>query len=61
MVYGQAIKAVIHEKVHGRTWSFLPQLTSGQFGDGIMSMIDCSVKIERKPDPKGDRVLLIFE
>jgi hypothetical protein len=26
-----------------------------------MSMIDCRVKIERKPDPKGDRVLLIFE
>lgn len=26
-----------------------------------MSMIDCKVNIERKPDPKGDRVLLTFE
>ena len=45
MVYGTPIKALIHEK----------------FGDGIMSMIDCRVKVERKPDPKGDRVLLTFE
>jgi cyanate lyase len=26
-----------------------------------MSMIDCRVNIERKPDPKGDRVILTFE
>jgi len=26
-----------------------------------MSMIDCHVNIERKPDPKGDRVVLTFE
>jgi len=45
MVYGNAIKAIIHEK----------------FGDGIMSMIDCKVNIERKPDPKGDRVVLTFD
>ncbi|KAH9917027.1 cyanate lyase C-terminal domain-containing protein [Fomitopsis serialis] len=45
LVYGNAIKAVVHEK----------------FGDGIMSMIDCKVNVERKPDPKGDRVLLIFD
>jgi len=45
LVYGQPIKAVIHEK----------------FGDGIMSMIDCTVTIQRKPDPKGDRVLLTFD
>jgi cyanate lyase len=45
LVYGHAIKAIIHEK----------------FGDGIMSMIDCKVNIERKPDPKGDRVLLTFD
>jgi cyanate lyase len=35
--------------------------TFEQFGDGIMSMIDCRVNIERKPDPKGDRVILTFE
>ncbi|OCH94833.1 Cyanase [Obba rivulosa] len=45
LVYGNAIKAIIHEK----------------FGDGIMSMIDCKVNIQRKPDPKGDRVLLTFD
>ena len=32
-----------------------------QFGDGIMSMIDCKVNVTRKPDPKGDRVVLTFE
>ncbi|KAJ7488346.1 cyanate lyase C-terminal domain-containing protein [Mycena latifolia] len=45
LVYGHAIKAVIHEK----------------FGDGIMSMIDCTINIARKPDPKGDRVVLTFD
>ncbi|TBU46824.1 Cyanase [Dichomitus squalens] len=45
LVYGTPIKALIHEK----------------FGDGIMSMIDCKVKVDRKPDPKGDRVVLTFD
>jgi len=45
LVYGHAIKAVIHEK----------------FGDGIMSMIDCKVTVDKKPDPKGDRVILTFD
>lgn len=45
LVYGHAIKAVVHEK----------------FGDGIISMIDCTVKIEKKPDPKGDRAVLTFD
>ncbi|KAJ7189257.1 cyanate lyase C-terminal domain-containing protein [Mycena filopes] len=45
MVYGHSIKAVIHEK----------------FGDGIMSMIDCTVNIARKADPTGDRVVLTFD
>lgn len=26
-----------------------------------MSMIDCRVTVDRKPDPKGDRVVLTFE
>lgn len=46
MVYGHAIKAVIHEKFNG---------------DGIMSLIDCKVTVDKKPDPKGDRVVLTFE
>ncbi|KAF9457867.1 cyanate lyase C-terminal domain-containing protein [Collybia nuda] len=45
LVYGYPIKAVIHEK----------------FGDGIMSMIDCKVNVDRKADPKGDRVVLTFD
>jgi len=45
LVYGEAIKAIIHEK----------------FGDGIMSMIDCHVNVRKKEDPKGDRVVLTFD
>lgn len=26
-----------------------------------MSMIDCYVTVDKKPDPKGDRVVLTFE
>lgn len=44
-VFGPAIKAVIHEK----------------FGDGIMSAIDFEIDIERKPDPKGDRVKMTMD
>jgi len=36
LVYGHAIKAVIHEK----------------FGDGIMSMIDCKIHVEKKRGPQ---------
>lgn len=32
-----------------------------QFGDGIMSMIDCKIHVDKKEDPKGDRVVLTFE
>ncbi|KAI0686483.1 cyanate lyase C-terminal domain-containing protein [Cytidiella melzeri] len=45
LVYGHAIKAIIHEK----------------FGDGIQSMIDCKVTVDKKEDPKGDRVILTFD
>ncbi len=41
-VYGETIKAIIHEK----------------FGDGIMSAIDFTMDIQREPDPAGDRVKL---
>ncbi|MEO6794579.1 MAG: cyanase [Mycobacterium sp.] len=44
-VYGPAIKELIHE----------------QFGDGIMSAINFSVGIERKPHPGGDRVVITFD
>ena len=39
-VYGMPLKAVIHDK----------------FGDGIMSLIDFTVHVDKEPDPKGDRV-----
>jgi len=45
LVYGYPIKSIIHEK----------------FGDGIMSLIDCKVHVDRKEDPKGDRVVLTFD
>jgi cyanate lyase len=43
-VYGTAIKAVIHE----------------MFGDGIMSAIDFEIDIQKKSDPKGDRVVVTY-
>ncbi|MCW2587625.1 MAG: cyanase [Mycobacterium sp.] len=44
-VYGGAIKELIHE----------------QFGDGIMSAINFSLDIEKKPHPAGDRVVVTFD
>jgi len=41
-VYGTTIKAIIHEL----------------FGDGIMSAIDFELDIQKKEDPKGDRVVV---
>lgn len=43
-VYGTTLKALIHE----------------EFGDGIMSAIDCSMDLTREPDPKGDRVRIVM-
>ena len=43
-VYGTTIKAIIHE----------------MFGDGIMSAIDFEMDIQRKEDPKGDRVVITY-
>ena len=39
-VYGYPLKSVIHEK----------------FGDGIMSAIDFTLKVEKEPAPQGERV-----
>lgn len=41
-VYGPTFKAIIHE----------------MFGDGIMSAIDFEMDIQKKEDPKGDRVVV---
>ena len=41
-VYGTTLKAIIHE----------------MFGDGIMSAIDFEMDIQKKEDPKGDRVVI---
>nr|XP_019005560.1 cyanate hydratase [Kwoniella mangroviensis CBS 8507]OCF69021.1 cyanate hydratase [Kwoniella mangroviensis CBS 8507] len=45
LVYGYSYKAIIQEK----------------FGDGIMSAIDFRTSVERKPDPKGDRVVITMD
>ena len=43
--YGTSIKEIIHE----------------MFGDGIMSAIDFTMEIDKKEDPKGDRVVVTFD
>ena len=44
-VFGPAVKAIINER----------------FGDGIMSAIDFELGVERKADPKGDRVVITLD
>lgn len=44
-VYGTTMKEIIHEK----------------FGDGIMSAIDFTMDIQKKPDPGGDRVVITLD
>jgi cyanate lyase len=41
-VYGTTLKAIIHET----------------FGDGIMSAIDFELDVQKREDPKGDRVVV---
>ena len=41
-VYGDTLKALIHEK----------------FGDGIMSAIDFTMHVDKEENPKGDRVVV---
>ncbi|MDQ1123699.1 cyanase [Microbacterium trichothecenolyticum] len=44
-VYGPAVKEAIHE----------------EFGDGIMSAINCNIEIDRRADPDGDRVRIVID
>ena len=44
-VYGPALKEAIHE----------------EFGDGIMSAINCNIEIDRRTDPDGDRVRIVID
>jgi cyanate lyase len=44
-VYGPALKELIHEN----------------FGDGIMSAINFSIDMQKKPHPSGDRVVVTFD
>lgn len=50
--YGPAIKRVIEEEFDDH---------NGNGGNGIMSAIDFSIDVERKEDPKGDRVIITFD
>ena len=43
--FGPALKELIHE----------------EFGNAIMSAIDFKVDVERRPDPKGDRIIITFD
>ncbi|MBC8046183.1 MAG: cyanase [Fimbriimonadaceae bacterium] len=45
MIYGPTLKAVIQE----------------EFGEGIMSAINFSMKVDRVPHPEGDRVKVTME
>ncbi len=45
MVYGPAIKEVVHE----------------EFGDGIMSAVSFRVDAKRVEDPSGDRMVVTFD
>ncbi|KAJ6647325.1 Cyanate hydratase, partial [Pseudolycoriella hygida] len=44
-VYGPSIKAITHELC----------------GDGIVSAIDCIIDVNKKEDPKGDRVVITID
>ncbi len=44
-VYGTTLKELIQEKC----------------GDGIMSAIDFTMSVTKKPDPKGDRVVVVLD
>ncbi|MDT7726644.1 MAG: cyanate lyase [Actinomycetota bacterium] len=44
-------------QVYGTT---MHELVREEFGDGIMSAIDFTLDFERVPDPKGDRVRLVW-
>lgn len=39
----------------------LKELIAEQFGDGIMSAINFSVDLQKKPHPSGDRVVVTFD
>lgn len=39
----------------------LKELIAEQFGDGIMSAINFSVDIQKRPHPSGDRVVVTFD
>jgi cyanate lyase len=45
LIYGESMKAVIHEKM----------------GDGIMSAIDFTMNIEKLENPNGDRVKITMD
>ncbi|MDQ1534228.1 MAG: cyanate lyase [Actinomycetota bacterium] len=45
-------------QVYGPT---IRELVLEEFGDGIISAIDFEMTISRRPDPKGDRVVLTLD
>jgi cyanate lyase len=61
MVYGMSYKAIIHEKVRPCYPYPGEDHLMAQFGDGIMSAIDFRTSVTRKPDPRGDRVVITLD
>ncbi|EUC63890.1 cyanate hydratase [Rhizoctonia solani AG-3 Rhs1AP] len=49
----------LHEGV--LVYGYPIKVSCTKFGDGIMSLIDCHVTVDRKPHEKGDRVVLTFD
>lgn len=45
MVNGSSLKALVHE----------------QFGDGIMSAIDCKLDVNRRDESSGSRIILTID
>ena len=43
--------------INGPAWK---ELIQEEFGDGIMSAIDFEIDIQKKSDPKGDRVVVTY-
>ncbi|KAF7299664.1 Cyanate hydratase [Mycena chlorophos] len=63
LVYGHAIKAVIHEKVL-RRWDYEHDRLHGEFSVvhlGAADVFFCQISVTKKEHPKGDRVVLTFD
>ncbi|KAH8109571.1 Cyanase, partial [Phellopilus nigrolimitatus] len=47
--------------VYGHPMKVRMSIQISSFGDGIMSMINCKINVDRKPDPEGDRCVVTID